>query len=89
MNTTQRLTVRSGGGALYVIAVWQGMAPYTDRVRAVSAHIDPERGEECLAIDVDDVCASQLYLVAAALNQSLLPMTATVERSPAAGYAPA
>ncbi|OAI78206.1 hypothetical protein [Ralstonia pseudosolanacearum] len=79
MNTTQRLTVRSESGALHIVAIWQGLAQYTDRIQAVSAHVDAKRGVECLAIDVVDVCESQLCGVAAALNQSPLPMTATVE----------
>lgn len=67
---------------LHVVAIWQGLAQYTDRIGAVSAHVDSKRGEERLTIEVFDVCASQLDRVVAALNQSSLPMAATVEPIP-------
>lgn len=89
MNTTQRLRVRSESGALHIVAIWQGLAQYTDRISAVAAHVDSRRGEECLTIDVVDVGESQLGLIAAALNRSPLSMTATIEPSPDAEHEPA
>lgn len=93
MNTTQRLTVRSGIGALHVIAIWQGLTQYADKIGAVSARVDPTRGEERLTIEVVDVSELQLYRIAAALNRSPLLMFATIEpsvhHSHEAGHGPA
>lgn len=79
MNITQRLTVQSKGGALHVVAIWQGLARYADKIGGVSAHVDAVRGAESLVIDVVDVCQDQMLGVAAELDRSTLPMMATVE----------
>lgn len=79
MNAKQRLTVQSTSGVLHVVAIWQGLAPYSDKIGGVSAHVDAERGTEGLSIDVVDMCEHRLMRVAALLSHSRLPMTAIVE----------
>lgn len=79
MNAKQRLTVQSTSGVLHVVAIWQGLAPYSDKIGGVSAHVDAERGTESLSIDVVDMCEHRLMRVAALLSHSRLPMTAIVE----------
>jgi len=79
MSTSQRLTVRSESGGLHIVAIWQGLAQYADRIGGISAHVDAEHGVELLTIEVVDVGESQLRRVAAALSQSPFPMTARIE----------
>jgi len=71
--------VRSETGALHIVAIWQALSQFTDKIACVTAHVDAGRGAECLTIEIADVGESQLDGIAISLKQSPWLMTATIE----------